>query len=239
MKISVCMATYNGEKYIKEQLDSILIQLSDSDEVIVSDDGSSDKTIEIIERLNDSRIKIILNKGEKGYTKNFENALKNSDGDIIFLSDQDDVWEKNKVKDMVKELSSYDLVISNAEIVDKDLKLINKSHFDLRGVKRGFWINFLKTRYIGACMAFKGEVLKKVLPFPKNQKLCAHDYWITIVCEAFYKVKLIDQPLIKYRRHGNNASSGGDKSKNTLLKKIRVRLYSGYNLISLKRVNFF
>lgn len=230
MKISVCMATYNGEKYIREQLESILMQLELTDEVIISDDESTDKTLEVVKSLNDSRIKIVLNQGEKGYTRNFENALKNSTGDIIFLSDQDDIWKKNKVKNMIKEFSTYDLVISDAEIVDKDLKLLNESHFNLRGVKRGFLNNFLKTRYVGACMAFKRKVLEKVLPFPENQKLCAHDYWITIVCEAFYKVKLINQPLIKYRRHENNVSNGGNKSKNTLLKKIKVRLYSGYTL---------
>lgn len=231
MKISVCMATYNGEKYIREQLKSILIQLKSTDEVIISDDGSTDKTLEIVNFLNDSRIKIVLNQGEKGYTRNFENALKNSTGDIIFLADQDDVWKKNKVKDMMKEFSAYDLVVSDAEIVDKDLNLLNESHFSLRGVKGGFLNNFLKTRYVGACMAFKREILKKVLPFPKNQKLCAHDYWITIIGEAFYRVKLLNQPLIKYRRHESNASNGGNKSKNTLLKKIKVRLYSGYNLV--------
>lgn len=84
MKISVCLATYNGGKYIKEQLDSILSQLDTTDEVIISDDGSSDNTLEVIKKLNEDRIKIVPNKLEKGYSKNFENAISHASGDIIF-----------------------------------------------------------------------------------------------------------------------------------------------------------
>ena len=88
MKISVCMATYNGEKYIAEQIRSILPQLSEDDEVIVSDDGSSDATLDIVRSFNDPRIRIVQNELEHGYTKNFENALNHANGDIIFISDQ-------------------------------------------------------------------------------------------------------------------------------------------------------
>ncbi|MEK5777350.1 glycosyltransferase, partial [Acinetobacter nosocomialis] len=100
--ISVCLATYNGEKYIVEQLTSILSQLSPTDEVIISDDHSTDETLLLIKSLNDPRIKIITNELGKGYTKNFENAINHSSGDYIFLSDQDDVWVENKVELMMK-----------------------------------------------------------------------------------------------------------------------------------------
>jgi len=233
MKISVCMAAYNGEMYIREQIESILKQLKVNDELIISDDNSSDNTSEIIREIGDPRIKLIMNKGEKGYTKNFENALKESSGDIIFLSDQDDVWVDNKVEIMLKHLENSDMVISNAKIVDSQLQVINDSHFLLHDVKKGFWNNFLKTRYIGACMAFKRSVLEQALPFPKHQKYCAHDYWLTIVSEAYYKVSLEDSPLLLYRRHGKNASSGGHFSNNSLWIKIVVRLYAAINLISL------
>ena len=232
MKISVCMATYNGEQFISEQINSILKQLKDEDELIISDDGSSDKTTTIISEIKDPRIKFIVNDGEKGYTRNFENALKFSKGDIIFLSDQDDVWVDNKVEIMLKRLENSDMVVSNATIVDAQLKEISESHFQVYNVKKGFWNNFLKTRYIGACMAFKREVLNRALPFPKHQKYCAHDYWLTIVGEAFYKVTLEETPLLLYRRHGQNASSGGESSKNSLLKKIIVRIYCLLNLLN-------
>lgn len=94
--ISVCMATYNGEEYIKEQLESILCQLGEMDEIIISDDGSTDNTLNIIESYNDSRIKIHINTGKHGFVYNFENALQKAKGEYIFLSDQDDIWLPEK-----------------------------------------------------------------------------------------------------------------------------------------------
>jgi len=232
MKISVCLATYNGEKYIKEQLDSILVQLSEDDEVIISDDGSKDRTLDIIRGLKDVRIKIFKNSLQKGYSKNFENAITISQGDIIFLADQDDVWMPNKVVLMLRKLEKVDIVISNAEIVDENLKAVHASHFELRSVKKGFFVNFLKTRYIGACMAFKRKILNKALPFPNNQKYCAHDYWLTLVTEFYYKVELEDTPLLKYRRHDLNASNGGGKSSKPIMERLLVRLYSFLNLLT-------
>ncbi|MDQ6529601.1 glycosyltransferase [Flavobacterium sp. LHD-85] len=230
--ISVCIATYNGEKYIVEQLESILPQLDAKDEIIISDDHSKDNTLEVIGNLKDNRIKIFLNEKENGYSKNFENAINKSSGDIIFISDQDDVWMCNKVQIMIKALSKSSLAIHNASIVDGDLNLIHDSHFDLYSVKSGFFVNFLKTRYIGACMAFKREVLEKYLPVPENQKLCAYDYWLSLIAEYYYKVELVYEPLIKYRRHGNNASTGGKKSSNSFIKKINMRIYCLFHLFN-------
>lgn len=233
MKISVCMAAYNGEMYIKEQIGSILKQLKDDDELIISDDNSSDKTSLIVRAIDDPRIKFIINKGEKGYTRNFENALKESSGDIIFLSDQDDVWADNKVEIMLKHLEDADMVVSDAEIVDSQLQVVNGSHFLLHNVKEGFWNNLLKTRYIGACMGFKRSVLDKALPFPRHHKYCAHDYWLTIVSEAFFRTSLVYEPLLLYRRHDNNASSGGEISQNNFIFKVFVRCYCLFNLLKL------
>ena len=95
--ISVCMATYNGERYIKEQVSSIMQQLGENDELIVSDDGSSDSTLQVLDSFHDSRIKVFSGP-RTGLTYNFENAIKNANGDYLFLSDQDDVWECNKVE---------------------------------------------------------------------------------------------------------------------------------------------
>lgn len=226
------MATYNGENYIKEQLDSILAQLDENDEVIVSDDHSTDKTLDIVKDFKDSRIKIYSNELGKGYSKNFENSIIHSSGDIIFLSDQDDVWMHNKVELMLKQLNSADLVISDAIVTDENLNTTIESHFRRHETKTGFIENWLKTRYIGACMAFHRRILEKVLPFPTNQKLCAHDYWIANVGEFFYKVKLEKIPLMKYRRHGSNASTGGEKSENSLIHKLKVRCYTFVKLLS-------
>jgi len=235
MKISVCMATYNGEKYIQEQLESILSQLGKNDEVIISDDNSTDNTRTIVENLNDSRIKSFINQKAKGYTRNFENSLEKVTGDIIFLADQDDVWIDTKVEKTVKELEKYDFVVSDNEIVDEKLNLIEKSHFGVYNTKQGFIRNLLLPRYVGACMAFRKEVLSKSLPFPSNEKLSAHDYWICLIAELSFSVHLISEPLVKYRRHDSNTSNGGAKSSNSLKHKFQVRFYTLYQLI--KRLN--
>ena len=110
--ISVCMATYNGEKYIELQLRSILPQLSEDDEVIVSDDASTDQTLDVVRRLNDNRIKIVHHETDHGYTRNFENALKYAKGDYIFLSDQDDEWLPEKVQVTLQALPAVTLLKS-------------------------------------------------------------------------------------------------------------------------------
>ena len=231
MKVSVCMATYNGERYILEQLVSILSQLSINDEVVISDDNSSDQTENIVKALNDPRIIFMKNKYDRGYTKNFECSLSHSTGDIIFLADQDDIWKPNKVNTVMLALKDADFVVSDCEIVDPRLNVTDASHFEIHNVKKGFVRNLLLPRYIGACMAFNRTVLDYALPFPKKQKFAAHDYWISLIAEMRFRVKIIDQPLILYRRHDSNASNGGTKSKNSLAHKLSVRIYTGIFLI--------
>jgi glycosyltransferase involved in cell wall biosynthesis len=225
MKISVCIATYNGEKYIKEQLESILKQLSIDDEVIISDDSSTDKTLEIIESFKDKRIKLYKNNNFRNPIFNFENALKYSTGDIIFLSDQDDIWEDSKLEMMKKYLKYYDLVVSDCSIVDANLKIIENSFFELRNSGPGFLKNLYKNTYLGCCMAFNRKILKIALPFPNNIPM--HDIWLGMVGEIFGSTIFIEDKLVKYRRHGNNASPTSEKSKYSLVKKIKDR----YNLL--------
>ncbi|NQX32754.1 glycosyltransferase family 2 protein [Pedobacter boryungensis] len=232
--ISVCIATYNGEKYILEQLNSILPQLCYDDEVIISDDLSTDATLAIIESINDHRIKIYINEQNYGYSKNFENALNKVKGEVIFIADQDDVWYPNKVQRMLKALENAEMAISDATGVDENLKPLYPSHFEIHQTKQGFWVNFLKTRYIGACMAFKKELLQKALPLPSNFRLCAYDYWLAIIAEYYFSVNLVNEPLLKYRRHNNNASSGGTSSHNSLFKKIEIRIYAMRELLKRK-----
>lgn len=229
--ISVCIATFNGEKYIKEQLSSILKQLNNSDEVIISDDHSTDNTLEAIQSFNDSRIKIFLNDKEKGYTRNFENALEKASGDIIFLSDQDDVWMDDKVKKSLRLLEENDFVLSDAQVVDNDLKTLAKSNFELRNVQHGFLNNFIRCRYLGACYVFNKKVLEKSLPFPKNSGYIPHDYWIYMIAISNFRVGVIHEPLIQYRRHNLNTSSGGDKSSNSLFKKVKIRAYLLFSML--------
>lgn len=230
--ISVCIATHNGSKYIKEQLDSILSQLTDSDEIIISDDGSSDDTLQQIQSYHDPRIHIyhIVHKlkGKRPHyyvTQNFENALKQAKGDYIFLADQDDVWMADKVSRCVSLLQQYDLVVTNLECVDSKMtplgKRIYSDHFRFH--------NFLllKGKYYGCAMAFRKEILRYALPFPRQ--LVLHDYWIGILAEIFGKVAYINVPLVKYRQHNQNTS--GHHKSNSLIYKLWYRIYIWVNLL--------
>lgn len=206
--ISVCMATYNGEKYLKEQLDSILSQISSQDELIISDDGSKDKTIDLIQQYQKNYKNIKLLKGPQlGVQKNFENALKHVKGDIVFLSDQDDVWIKHKVQRVLQEFEqdSISLVLHDAYIVDEKCNIIEDSLFNLRGSKPGFIKNVVKNSYVGCCMAFRKGLLTHCLPFP--DKIEMHDWWIGLVAEKIGKTSLIHEPYLMYRRHTENVSS--------------------------------
>lgn len=223
--ISVCIATYNGGKYIKEQIESILNQLGSDDEIIISDDGSVDNTIKIINNFDDKRITIVFNELERGYTNNFANAINNARGDFIFLSDQDDVWMHNKVSLTISLLQQFDLVVSDALFVNENLEDLKHTFFSMRGGTKGFYMNLYKSQYLGACLAFKKEILVKLLPFPQKKELCPHDLWISLIAEFYFKTAIINMPLIKYRRHGNNVSTGGEVSSNSFFKQIRFRLY--------------
>lgn len=208
--ISVCIATYNGSKYIKEQLESILSQLGEDDEVVVSDDSSTDSTIEVIGTFCDPRIKVCPCQHFKSPVYNFENALKMAKGDYIFLSDQDDVWEPNKVEVMMRHLQGSTLVTSDCSIVDADMQVIRASFCFDKPRPKGVISNLLHNNFLGCCMAFRKELLDRALPFPAD--LAMHDIWLGICASAFYSVEFIPDKLIKYRRHGDNASCTGEKS---------------------------
>lgn len=209
-KISVCMATYNGQRHLNRQLKSILMQLTDGDEIIISDDHSTDSTRQVIEDFHDQRIKLIENVGEKGPVGNFQNAISQATGDYIFLSDQDDVWLPDKVTSVIYLLEKYDLVISDCVVVDDELNVLYPSFFKIRNSKQGFINNLLKNSYMGCCMAFRKSFVKHVLPIPKRVHM--HDWWIGLNIELKGKVFFFETPLILYVRHGNNASPTGEGS---------------------------
>ena len=220
------MAAYNGEQFIAEQITSICNQLLHFDELIISDDGSTDRTLAIVKSFNNVQIKVVNNTLDKGYSGNFENAISHAAGEIIFLSDQDDIWVDGKLEKMVNALSSAELVVCDAQFVDANLVPTEVTLFNLRGGGQGFLRNLCKSRYLGACMAFKRSILKKILPFPHNKTLCPHDYWISLVCEFYFSVILVNEPLILYRRHKKNTSTGGMQSGNNLITKLLVRCYA-------------
>lgn len=235
--ISVCLAAFNGALYIKDQIHSILNQIDIDDELIISDNGSKDDTIKIINSFNDSRIKLI-NCNKLGIVYNFENAIKNAKGDIIFLSDQDDIWHENKVQIMSELISESNIkaVVSDCVIVDNSDNIIHKSFFDINNSKVGYIQNLYNNSYMGCCMCFKKELLNYILPFPKHIKI--HDNFIGLIAQLNGLVIFYSKPLIKHRKHSlNNSTTANFKSQRHLYEIVFERLYLLY--VSLYRKIFW
>ena len=221
--VSVCMATYNGEKFIKEQLESILSQLSTEDELVISDDSSSDLTIDVIKSVKDDRIRLFRDNKFRDPIKNFQHCLLMAKGDLIFLSDQDDVWMEGKYNKMKELLADYDLVISDSIIVDENLKVIEPSFFRFLGSGKGILKNMFKSSYYGSCMAFTKDILIKSLPFPDTKQI-GHDLWIGLVAELTGKVLFYDEPFLLYRRHSLAFVPTAFKSTRSFKQKILGRI---------------
>lgn len=221
--VSVCMATYNGARFVADQLRSILCQLQDDDEIVVSDDVSTDETLEIIRGFNDSRIRILASRGGRvGPVRNFEHALAGARHDILFLSDQDDIWFTNKVTTMVRLLQDYDLVVSDCTMIDGQGGTMGRSFFELNGSRTGFWSNFVKNSYLGCCMAFRRSLLEKAMPFPSQIPM--HDMWLGMLAEWYGHPYFHSKPLMAYRRHAAAASTTGARSANSFWQKVALRI---------------
>ena len=207
--VSVCVATHNGQKYIKEQLESILSQLAPTDEVVVSDDGSSDNTLSIISGINDSRVRVYqytqprkASHPHEYVCRNFQNALQHAKGDYIFLSDQDDVWTPNKVEVCIRALQDNDLVLHDFMHIDENGDVVRSLHYNGKFRRRNYFMR--RGLYYGCAMAFRRCVLDYALPFP--DKLILHDFWIGILAETLGKFYYEETPLLKYRVHSQNSS---------------------------------
>ena len=226
--ISVAIATYNGEKFIKEQLDSILCQIDKQDEIIISDDGSTDDTLNIIKSYDDDRIRIV-NGPHAGVKQNFANAISKSKGKYILLSDQDDIWMKNKVDiilDTFEKEKCTCILHDNITFDSNTEKIIQHSFFEFRNSRPGILKNIIKNSYMGCCMAFEEKMKEYFLPIPNNIEM--HDQWIGIISEKYGKNIFINDKLIKYRRHNNNVTK---LKHNNLIKMFTNRVCLIYFLI--------
>lgn len=203
-KISVVIATYNGEAFLKSQIDSILTQLPENAEIIISDNVSTDKTIEIIENYNSSKIKLVINRDKKGAKNNFENALNHATGEIIFLSDQDDVWKPDKIKISLEYLRQSDIIVSDCDIIDEKNNVVLQSYFARRKSGKGLLKNLWANTYLGCCIAFNRKVLDLALPFPEDIPM--HDIWLGFIGELFFKTHFVKNSLVSYRMHNQNLS---------------------------------
>ncbi|NBE06494.1 glycosyltransferase family 2 protein [Paragemmobacter ruber] len=206
MKLSIAMATYNGAKYLRAQLDSFAAQSRLPDEVVICDDGSRDATVDILRDFAGSapfEVRVIQNETNLGFVRNFEKALSLCTGDIILLSDQDDVWLPEKLATVERTFLADPRAMSTINdmiITDQDLRHQNVTL--LGNIRR---TGFGENRFIaGCCTAIRRDMLQALLPFPADH--FAHDSWIGDMCVAFGVRRLIDSPMQLYRRHGSNES---------------------------------
>lgn len=219
-KIDILLATYNGKKYIKEQLESILNQTYTNFNLLISDDKSTDNTVEILKEYErkDNRVKIFIQEKNVGYIKNFEFLLKQVESDYYMLSDQDDVWLPEKVYKSYNKLvnENLDLIFCDLEVVDKELNTIYNSMFKFLKIDKrlkkynDYRLIYLDNCATGCTIISRKKFLDLILPLPSTTKFLVHDYWIALVISMHGKFSYIDEPLIKYRQHGNN-EIGTDK----------------------------
>lgn len=228
---SVALTTFNGEKYIIQQLESIMYQTVLPNEIIISDDGSTDKTIELVNSFinryatSKTKITLIYNSHIKGVAGNFQNAIMHTSGSLIFLSDQDDIWEKDKIETVVyafKEYPEAELFVHDATILlenERGFQLTNKHFYQLQSKMIGEVIRTDKIKKIdkakcfnsvlaynpinGMCMTVRREFIYKIMPFPKYT---FHDPWISFCAMANDSFYAINKPLARYRIHKNNTS---------------------------------
>jgi glycosyltransferase involved in cell wall biosynthesis len=231
-KVSVCMAAFQGERYVAAQLQSILIQLSDNDEVIVVDDHSSDKTCDEVRSLGDGRIRLIERPMNQGVAKSFEEALSYATGSVIFLSDQDDLWAHGKVPIVLRAFESnprVTLVVTDATLIDEDGNRLGNSYYAWRGqFSSGVWSNLVRCKFLGCTMAFRSELVAKVLPFP-HQFAVLHDIWIGVVNAITSGSTLyIDEPLVRYRRHSRSFTAG----RLNRMHQLHTRLHLLYTVVN-------
>ena len=222
-KIDILMPTYNGRLYLRKQLDSILNQTFSDFRLIVSDDASTDSTLEILKEYEkkDRRIEIYGHQENIGVSANFEFLIGKVRSEYFMFSDQDDVWEPDKIEktfNKMKETNS-DLVYTDLEVTDSRLKTISPSYWKLKSFENkvknynNFESLYLNNYITGCTMLMKSKWINEFLPFPKNSKYVLYDYWIALVISQNGKMAYVDKPTIKYRQHKKNQVGSKTKSE--------------------------
>lgn len=207
MKVSIALATYNGEKFIKQQLESIAAQTTLPNELIICDDASVDRTIDIIDefsRFSSINIRIFKNKKNIGFVKNFENAILHCSGDYIAIADQDDIWEPEKIKTLVERIQDAFLIHSDALLINSVGDVISESYTRYSRKKIDYeFVDYLFSNNVTGCTSlFKKELIPYIIPIPQGFLL--HDWWFALQAVCNGKIVYLDKPLTRYRQHDNN-----------------------------------
>lgn len=249
MKISVALCTYNGAKYLQQQLDSIATQTRPPDELVACDDASNDETVAILKRFAEKAafpVQIFENEANLGLVKNFERAVEKCTGDIIALSDQDDVWMPEKLERFERVFATEPetgLVFCDATVTDEELKPTGWKLWDMtfrrRDRKRftdGRAVEVLLEYNVvtGAAMAFRSRFRDAILPIPKLTDFI-HDGWISLAVATRSRIRFVDEPLIKYRQHPDQQLGAG-LAKWKMARKRRHNAYIENRLLALERL---
>jgi glycosyltransferase involved in cell wall biosynthesis len=229
MKVSIALAVYNGEKYLGQQLESYLNQTRLPDELVVGDDGSTDKSILMVKEFAEKApFPVFLQVNEKnlGFIRNFDEIINRCTGDIIFLSDFDDVWMPSKIEKFVAEFEKDEnigLVFSDAEMVDENLNLLHSTLFERifppanqEKAKASGFVQILLERNVigGATSAFRAKFREFFSPLPTHLSMI-HDGWIGFILASFSEIRFLNEPLMKYRQHSRQETKvlyGNDKN---------------------------
>lgn len=229
-KVDVVIATYNGEKYIKSQLESIISDEYFDDfvsNIIISDDNSTDETLNIINEFNHPKIKIYTNNGKSGVCGNFQNGLKHSTSELIILSDQDDVWKPNRISVFIKGMESlggkYKIFFSDLTVVDENLAVIHDSFWKSQGIKpvRVFSEKNMVFQNVspGCAMILNKDLLNLSMPFPEN--IIMHDWWFLLLASSINaSIGYTNESTILYRQHGGNVIGAKVLGFSSILKRI-------------------
>lgn len=208
--LSVCVASYNGEKFIVEQLTSILTQLGENDEIVIVDDCSTDATLELIEGISDRRIKVYRHEKNTGHVQAFAHAIEKCSGDYVFLSDQDDVWLENKLSLFLERfaISGVECVVSNyySWNPERGSKSVRHTMLTERQSRFGRLLLLFQGRvgHLGCCMAFSKELISKAVPFPNS--VDAHDRWLLLYSIIFGEIGLVEEYTLLHRKHSKNVT---------------------------------
>lgn len=213
-KINILMATYNGRRYVGKQVESILNQTYKDFRLIISDDGSTDSTVKILEEYEDkdSRVEVYSQLENQGIVSNFEFLIGKVRSELFMFADQDDIWEPDKIEKSLEKMEkdNLDLVYTDLEVVNSRLNQISPSYWALKGLDyrikkyNNFESLYLNNFITGCTMLVKSKWINDFLPLPKDSKYVLHDYWISLVVSQKGKIGYVDEPTIKYRQHKNN-----------------------------------